>query len=142
MPNSSRICVDANLVVKLVALPSDEVVRNLWNRWIAAGATLHAPLLLRYEVVNALYRTSLANTRSVDAARRALRASVSLPITLHTDEDLHLSAIEFATRFNLPATYDAHYLALAAKLGTEFWTADPRPANAVQSQLAWVQLAG
>ena len=62
--------------------------------------------------------------------------------TRHTDEDLHLSALEFASHFNLSAAYDAHYLALAAKLGIEFWTADRRSANVVRAQLDWVRLAG
>lgn len=31
------------------------------------------------------------------------------------DEDISAQAMEFAYNFNLPATYDAHYLALALR---------------------------
>jgi predicted nucleic acid-binding protein len=43
-------------------------------------------------------------------------------------------------RFSLPAAYDAHYLALAAQLGGEFWTADAKLAGVVQAELPWVRL--
>lgn len=79
---------------------------------------------------------------SSERAQEAIESVVTMPIALHTDEDLHLSALEFAARFNLPAAFDAHYLALAAKLGTELWTADRRLANTVQPRLGWIQLAG
>ena len=35
---------------------------------------------------------------------------------------------------------DAHYLALAQRLGAEFWTADRRLVQAVQATLPWVNL--
>jgi alpha-galactosidase len=43
-----------------------------------------------------------------------------------------------AQRLALPAAHDAHYLALAERLGAEFWTADQRLVRAVQPQLSWV----
>lgn len=142
MPKSTTLCVDANLVISLIAEQGDGTIRVLWDSWSAAGHHLVAPLLLRYEATNAIHRYARAGVMTTERAREAIEAVVTMPITLHTDEDLHLSALEFADRFKLPAAYDAHYLALAAKLGTEFWTADRRLANTVQSQLAWVQLAG
>ncbi|HAG99010.1 MAG TPA: PIN domain nuclease, partial [Ktedonobacter sp.] len=51
-------------------------------------------------------------------------------------------AIEFAHRFHLPATYDAHYLALAQREQCEFWTADARLWNTVKNELNWVRLLG
>ena len=36
--------------------------------------------------------------------------------------------------------YDAHYLALAERLGAEFWTADRRLQQAVGATLLWVRL--
>lgn len=67
--------------------------------------------------------------------------ALALPITLRTDDDLHLPAFELAARFDLPAAYDAHYLALVEKLNLEFWIGDRRLVNAVHPQLPWVRLA-
>jgi len=42
--------------------------------------------------------------------------------------------LDLAARFSLPAIYDAHYLALAERLGSEFWTADRRLGQAAQME--------
>jgi predicted nucleic acid-binding protein len=68
----------------------------------------------------------------------ALEAALALDIALYGDADLHRRALELAQRFSLPATHDAHYLALAERLGAEFWTADRRLTRAVQVTLPWV----
>jgi predicted nucleic acid-binding protein len=72
----------------------------------------------------------------------ALRAALAFPIGLHAADDLHLRAVELAALHNLPAAYDAHYLALAERLGIECWTADEKLCNSVRHQLLWVRLAG
>jgi predicted nucleic acid-binding protein len=40
-----------------------------------------------------------------------------------------------ARELELPATYDAHYLALAQQLGAVFWTADQRLIRMVDNKL-------
>ncbi len=87
---NSWACVDASLVVRLVAGPNSTLVRILWDQWDAANRRVAAPSLIYYEVTK----------------------------------------------------YDAHYLALAARLGAEFWTADQRLVNTVQSALPWVRFVG
>jgi predicted nucleic acid-binding protein len=47
-----------------------------------------------------------------------------------------------ATRFNRPAAYDAHYLALAEMMNCEFRTADRWLFNVVKDELAWVRWLG
>jgi predicted nucleic acid-binding protein len=71
-----------------------------------------------------------------------LQAALAMPLQLHGDPALHLSALAMAERFALPAAYDAHYLALAERLGAEFWTGDGRLARTVRPALSWVHLAG
>lgn len=138
--SNSWLCVDANLVIRLVADPKDESVRELWDRWDAEGRQVIAPTLLYYEVTNALYRYRRQGLMSLAAVRLALKAALSLPLHLHGEADLHQHALRLAERFSLPATYDAHYLALAEQLGAEFWTADRKLARAVQAALPWVHL--
>jgi predicted nucleic acid-binding protein len=142
MRNSSIICVDAGLVVRLFAVTPDERIRELWGRWQRDDQQLAAPTLLRYEVTNALYRYQRAGMVSGGATKEALNSAFALPIRFYSDVDLHESAMAIAGRFALPAAYDAHYLALAARLGATFFTTDQRLANAVQSAFPWVQMAG
>jgi predicted nucleic acid-binding protein len=137
---NSWLCVDANLVIRLVADPRDEAVRRMWEQWDAEKRQLAAPTLLYYEVSNALYRYQTQGFLSASAMRLALQAALSLPLSLYGEADLHWRALDLAARFSLPATYDAHYLALAERLGGEFWTADRRLVQAVQMELEWVRL--
>jgi predicted nucleic acid-binding protein len=71
-----------------------------------------------------------------------MKTALSQPIDFYDEESFHEAAIETAWKLNRPATYDAHYLALAEKLGAEFWTLDQRLFNAVRHQLPWVHLVG
>jgi predicted nucleic acid-binding protein len=140
MPNSSIICVDANLVVRRVTDPNNAVIQEVWNRWAAEHVDLNAPSLLGYEVTNALYRLQRAGDMSPATIQRTLAVALSLPITLHGDSHLHIAALGFAGQFGLSASYDAHYLAVAQRLDGEFWTTDERLVNTVRHVLPWVRL--
>jgi predicted nucleic acid-binding protein len=139
--SNSWLCVDANLVIRLVADPADRPVRRLWGTWVADRRRLAVPTLLPYEVANVLYRYQRLGVLSASSARLTLRAALALPVELHSEEPLHEAALAVAERFSLPAAYDAHYLALAQRLGGEFWTADARLVRTVQGELPWVHLA-
>ena len=137
---NSWLCVDANLVIRLVADPKDEVVQQLWEQWDAERRQLAAPTLLYNEVANALYRYQKLGLMSATSVRSALKAALAIPLSLHGDPSLHQRALDLAERFSLPAVYDAHYLALAEWLGGEFWTSDRRLVQMVQPALPWVNL--
>ncbi len=111
MPNS-WVCVDANLVIRLVVDSKNESVWQLWDQWDAERRQLAAPTLIYYEVTNALHRYQKQGLISASSVRLALKAALSLPIRLHGEADLHRRALDMAERFSLPAAYDAHYLAL------------------------------
>ncbi|MEJ2211777.1 MAG: type II toxin-antitoxin system VapC family toxin [Anaerolineae bacterium] len=138
--SNSWVCIDASLVIRLVADPSDKPVRDLWAGWNADRQPLAAPTLLYYEVTNGLYRYQKLGLMSGSSVQSALQAALALPIKLYGDLVLHERARRMADRFSLSATYDAHYLALAQWLGGELWTADGRLARGVQPALAWVHL--
>ena len=139
--DNSPICVDASLVVRLLASgePESPAVR-LWQEWHASGRPLIASTLLYYEVSNALRRYAAQGELLPEEAAEALEAALGLGIILHGDADLHRRALELAGRFSLSAAYDAHYLALAERLGAAFWTADRRLTQTVQAALSWVHL--
>jgi predicted nucleic acid-binding protein len=138
---NSWVCVDACLVVRVVLGPADSPFALLWDEWAARGQSVAAPLLLRYEVTNALYRYERQGVLSPLAVQLAHAAALALPITLLGDALQHQRALQIARQLGLSATYDAHYLALAEQLGAELWTADRRLAEAVREGAPWVRLA-
>lgn len=139
MSNSSKICCDANLIVNWALAENVNSPAVPLNEWLRARATLIAPALFHFEITNVLYRAYRVNKAPLSRARATIRVALSLPIEVFDDDDLHLDAIAIADRFNLPATYDAHYLALAEREDAEFWTADRRLYNSVREQLPWVR---
>ncbi len=138
---SFPICVDASFVMRLLGSGSaNSVAVQLWARWHRAERPLVAPTLLGYEITNALHRYVVHGELLPQEASELLDAVLKLDIELYDDAELHKRALELAQTFSLPATYDAHYLALAERLGAEFWTADRRLVQAVQQTLPWVRL--
>ncbi len=142
MPNSP-VCLDASFLLRLL-LDDDQVSQAdmLWEAWHREERRLVAPTLLYYEVANALRRYVVRGSLSSAEAQTLLDLALRLDIELVGDGGLHRRALRLADAFSLPAAYDAHYLALAERLGAEFWTADARLTQAVQDRLPWVHLLG
>jgi len=76
---------------------------QLWERWDAEGRQLVAPVLLYYEVTNALYRYRRMGLMSPASMRLALQTAPPLPLRLYQDAGLHRRAPDPAERFGLPA---------------------------------------
>ena len=93
------LCVDANLVIRLIIDPQDEVVRQLWEQWDASGRQIAAPTLLYYEVSNALYRYQRAGMISSSTVRLALKAAFALPVRLYGTRELHRRALVLSRAF-------------------------------------------
>lgn len=140
MSNSSTICIDANIVIRYVLNPDDAPVQKLWKTWAANEMNLVAPTLLYYEVTNGLYKYQRGKMVSAETIWETLEFSLDLPIQLVNESSLHLRAQELATQYNLPATYDAHYLALAQWMQIDLWTADSRLINTMKPfKLKWIK---
>ena len=143
MSNSEKpsVCLDASFVLPLLvdsvySLPAETLIAQ----WSAQGATLIAPTLLYYEISNGLHRYAQHGELLNEEVQAAFSTATELRIVLYGDVGLHKQAIELAKTFELPATYDAHYLALCERVGAEFWTADRRLYNSVHTVLPWVHL--
>jgi predicted nucleic acid-binding protein len=138
----SMQCVDANLVIQFAVNDENIPVQQQWLHWIDVEESFIAPPLHAYEVLNGIHRYVVRREISVVAANAAWDFATALNIELAYNRVDHDRALQLARRFNRPATYDAHYLALAERLGIEFWTADERLYNSVRYQLPWVHLVG
>lgn len=139
MNNSSTVCVDANIVVRLVLFAEDKIQAR-WKRWESDEVRFVAPSLLHYEVVNSLYQYQKHGQISAPTLEHALEAALGLPIDLVDDNHIHRRAMVLAAQHGLPAAYDAHYLALAEWMGIELWTADRKLINTLKPfKFDWVK---
>lgn len=141
MSESSAVCVDASLVVRLFVDFKEQKPRLLLEQWTQENRELVAPALLYYEVVNALYRYERHGKLSAQIVDEIFEAAAKLPIRLYPDTDLNVRAKRLARRFDLPACYDAHYLALAELLNIELWTCDEKLATKVGADFPSLHVA-
>jgi predicted nucleic acid-binding protein len=140
---TSQVCIDAGIVLKLVLdEPDSAIADELWRSWLVNDVQPSAPSLIRFEITAVLRKHVYRGVLSDAAGAEALQKALALNVELVTVPNIHHRAWMIAKRFNSPTAYDAHYLALAEWLGCEFWTADARLYNVVQSQLTWVRRLG
>jgi predicted nucleic acid-binding protein len=125
------VCVDAGLVVRWVVFPDDANVQRVWQAWLDNSVRLISPALLFYEVTNVLHRYQFHDLLSPHTGKSALKAALALPIELSDDRELHLQTLDLASRYHLPAAYDAHYLALAERFNAVLYTTDQKLVNAL-----------
>ena len=139
---SDVVVVDASLAFKwLVREPQSEKALTLLGSWHRQGVRPAAPHLLPFEVANALYRRVVRKELTVEAAADLIGSLLDSRLELHETPSLHGRALQLASELDQGAAYDAHYLALAATLDCELWTADERffrAASAVSSNVRWL----
>lgn len=139
----SLVCVDAGLALaQVLHEPQSALADALWADWNRQGIKVIAPVLWGYEVTSVIRKNTFRGLLAVEDEQRALNSVHRLPVELLQPTGLHQHAWELARRFNRPAAYDAHYLALAEMTGCPFWTSDERLFNAVQRVLPWVYWLG
>ncbi len=121
--STSSCVVDASLIVRVLQPGHPEAV-DLWRQWMDAGRRVYAPSLLLYEVTAALHRSARERQLGPQILAASLEELVEMQVQLVGDLPLVRRAAELAWTLDLPAAHDAHYLALAERLGTELWTCD------------------
>jgi predicted nucleic acid-binding protein len=134
--------IDSNIALKWVLdEPDSPEALALLTEWSRKRITMLAPALLAYEATNILFQNVRKGKITFDTARNGLRRVILAGIEFDFPYDYRLSqrAIELANKYNLPAAYDAHYLALAEREDCELWTADSRMWRAVQAKLPWIR---
>ncbi len=120
--------VDASVLAAIAfAEPRVEEAANL-----LAGATLHAPTLLAYELASVALRKSRLNPHLQPALVAALEDALALDL-VWADVD-QAAAFELALDLDL-TSYDASYLYLARSLGADLVTFDAKLSKAA-SRLA------
>lgn len=141
--NKDILVVDANIAIKWAVMEEDShIAEKLLAEWHFYHKKMIVPILFVYEITNILLKKQRKNILTLTKAQQAVALILDTGIETYwpIDPELSQKALEFADIYKLPATYDAHYLALAEREGCEFWTADERLYNSVKGQLSWVRL--
>ncbi|MGF1598137.1 MAG: type II toxin-antitoxin system VapC family toxin [Acidimicrobiales bacterium] len=112
--------VDASVVVSALV---DSGAVGRWAETILAAGGLSAPELLPYEVANVLRRAEASEEITTEMATLAHRSLDRLRVDLYRYSSLAPRAWEL--RHNL-TIYDAAYVALAERLGSDLVTLDAR----------------
>jgi predicted nucleic acid-binding protein len=143
--NQRWVVVDSGLFIAYLLPESlSQQAQAAFHLWEQGGMRLAAPALLQYEVIAVLrknvYRNLLTSIEAVNARDTFFKL---LPtIYVEVDAALLRRGLELATQFNRPTAYDSQYLAVAERLGCDFWTADERLFNATTTRLSWVRWLG
>jgi predicted nucleic acid-binding protein len=138
------ICVDASVAAKwLIQEEWSEQALDLFLTASRSNVAIVAPPVFPIEVTNALWKRVRFDTGlSLAEATVQLERLLSLQIITLDPPGLLQRALMIADAFNLPAVYDAHYLALSEWLGCEFWTDDQRLLTRVRRDLPFVRWIG
>lgn len=137
------VVVDASLAAKwAIPEPYTEQAFALAERWSNEGAHLIAPCLILAEITNAIYKRVQRREMDLNTGQQAMRTVLEFGIEIREEPGLQDRALALAYELKMPATYDAHYLALAEKYGCNLWTGDKKLYNATKSRLPWVKWVG
>jgi predicted nucleic acid-binding protein len=137
------IVVDASVAAKwILAEDYSEQAAALFTMAGSRNEPISAPPLLRFEVTNIIRRRIPIDGLTLEQADQLLQQFLAYPIDLVAPLELHRRALALAAALALTAAYDAHYLALAAMLECDFWTADERLINSLHGALPFVKWIG
>lgn len=121
------ICVDASVVVKWLFIEEHSVeARGLLHSAIGTEEPIIAPPLLLGEVANVIRQSQRRGELNLEQARAVLKDLLAFPITILSPAELLDRTLVLSYTHNLPAIYDAQYVALAELTGAILWTADTR----------------
>ena len=140
---TSTIVLDANVAVWAVfPVVASVDTSPLFLDWNQQRIRLVAPALWLSECVSAIRQAIYARRATADDGELAIGGLFDLGIeTIPLDHQLCVDAYLWAARLRQAQAYDAFYLALAEKLGADFWTADGHLANgARQIGVTWIHL--
>jgi predicted nucleic acid-binding protein len=101
-----------------------------------------APALMPFEVGNIIRKRMRREGMSLATAESLIAQFLSAPVEHWSPHELHHEALRIADRYDLPAIYDAHYIALAEMLGCDLWTDDRRLLRNVERKLPFVRWIG
>ena len=142
------VVVDVSLAAKWIF---PEVLSELATLFLAdhthRSETLIAPVLFRHEITNVVRQRVRRGEITASESPLMLARFLAFPVEIRpldrlAQVNLHGLALDVANRCNLSATYDAHYVALAALNECDLWTADQRLIRELGGAMPFVRWLG
>jgi len=128
------VVVDASIAAKwLLTEDGSNEARTLLRAWLASAMQPIAPDLFGTEIANIMHqqvrRGMVTHLDARELLRRVLAVVALVPMPV---SDI-LRAFDIAALTGQQTPYDAQYLALAERVGGEYWTADARFVRGAQA---------
>jgi predicted nucleic acid-binding protein len=121
-------CIDASVAVKWPLWEDDsEQALRLLRDSQQQDALLVGPPHLWAEVTSAIYKRFASGAISADEGRAMLENFERIEVRLASPPELTPRAFDVAARPGWSSPHDAFYVALAAALDCELWTANRKP---------------
>ncbi len=135
------VCVDASFYLTILLPDEDDSLSlRVWQQWQSESVLLLAPSLFPWECANSVRQAARTGRIEPDEADHLLAQMLDSPVGLVSVEEYLMSAWrDFVVAYDMPAVYDAAYLALASHLDCELWTADLKLYRRVCDELPWVR---
>ena len=138
-----NLVVDTSVVLKWY-LPDEHGVSealSLLAESVEGGVMLHAPDLIDYEFVNAMWVAGKMGRIHVKDRDAAVKNFLNLEINKTDIRELFEIILALATEHNR-SCYDAAYLALSMIVGAPLVTSDKRLYNAIKTKISsviWIE---
>ncbi len=139
----SYIVLDSGMLIASVFIEEyTPQAKKLIQKLQSDKATFVAPHLLIYELVSTI-RKGVYQGRILPHEAILIRDKLlNFPVTLYFDQPLLKRAYDMATELNRVRAYDTQFLALAERLGCDFWTTDERFYNSANVRYPNIQFIG
>ncbi len=128
-----RVVIDASVVLKWYLSDEEhgEKALDILDGHTSDNFSLHAPVLLEFEVANGLTIAKRRARVGNDDVLKAMDGFTGLGIELYSLSPLFRKVLDYSDKYNISA-YDAAYVALANDLKTQLVTADKRLFNSTR----------
>ncbi len=130
------VVVDTSVAIKwLVTEEHTDNAQALLDDYQRRNDPILVPSLFSYEAANVLYGFVGTGILSMDECKQAIHDLSRLVQPFHPDPRLVIRAVAIAHMLRTEKTYDAHFLALAERTRSTYWTADGRFCRAVRKRV-------
>ena len=137
------VVVDASIAVKWVLNDAGTIAaQTLLADWLTRGIQPIAPSWFACEVANVLYQQTRRNLLMTADGRELLRRTLAVVALMDVSPADALRAYEIAVLTNQPTPYDCQYLALAERIGCDYWTDEARFIRGVHARFPRVRQLG
>lgn len=138
------VVIDSNILIAfgLSDEPLHSQANQLLSAWRNSNTPLVAPRLFRSEITAVVRKVVFLQRITHEQGHGMLSRLLAYPVEFYEDDALLITAYELAEEFGHPRAYDAQYLALSRRLSCEFWTADERMFNALNTGFSGIRWLG